>query len=106
MSSKLMGNTSLPNYVKIVATAILACTYVAALWVAIDVYISQGPQGQLPTIVAFVLGTGLSMALSAVGMHQGASLLEAPSPAQATQPVAQPAAPAPTGGASNDGSGA
>ena len=89
--SNLMGNTSLPNYVKITATSILGLTYLAALGVAVDVYVTQGAQAQLPSIVTFILGTGLSMALGAVGLHQGASLLESPSPAQATPPPSDPA---------------
>lgn len=96
MSNKLMGNTALPGYVKITATAILAVTYIAALCVAVYAYVAQGTQAQLPSIVTFILGTGLSMALGAVGMHQGASLLESPSPAQQS---VQPS-PAPTDGAS------
>lgn len=87
MKSPLLGNSSMPNYVKITATAILALTYLAALGVAVAVYVGQGPSAQLPSIVVFVLGTGLSMALGAVGMHQGASLVETPSPLQ-SPPVA------------------
>ena len=85
MNSKLLGNSSLPNYVKITATAILASTYLSALAVAVDVYVIQGPQAQLPTVVSFILGTGLSMALGALGLHQGASLLETPAPSQVAQ---------------------
>jgi len=91
MTSRLLGNSSLPNYVKITATAILATTYLSALGVAVDVYIAQGPQAQLPTVVAFILGTGLSMALGALGLHQGASLLETPAPSQAPTPTPESA---------------
>ncbi len=78
--ANLLGNSSVPNYVKIAAAGILVSTYGAALTVAVDVYVSQGAQAQLPTIVAFVLGTGLSMALGVLGLHQGASLVETPMP--------------------------
>lgn len=88
MKGSLLGNSSLPNYVKITATLILALTYLAALAVAVVVYITQGPQAQLPSIDVFILGTGLSMALGALGLHQGASLLETPAPSQG--PVALP----------------
>ena len=95
MSRPLLGNSSLPNYVKIVATAILALTYLAALGVAVAVYISQGPQAQLPSVVVFVLGTGLSTALGVLSLHQGASLLETPSPSQTASnlPPSSPVSP-------------
>ena len=82
--NNLMGNTSMPNYVKITATVILALTYVSALGVAVAVYISAGPQAQLPSIVTFILGTGMTLAIGALNLHQGASLLESPSPVPVT----------------------
>jgi hypothetical protein len=94
MGASLMGNSSVPNYVKITATAIVASTYVAALAVAVDVYVTQGAQAQLPGVVTFILGTGLSMALGVLGIHQGASLVETPAPTQQQQ----------TGGNNNAGS--
>jgi len=39
----------------------------------------------------FILGTGLSMALGALGLHQGASLLETPAPSQAPTPTPESA---------------
>lgn len=78
MSSRLLGNSSVPNYVKITATAILGSTYLAALAVAVDTYVVGGPAAAPPTVVTFILGTGLSMALGVLGLHQGASLAETP----------------------------
>lgn len=72
----LMGNSKVPNYLKLTATAILALTYLSALFVAVDLYIERGPSAPLPSIVTFVLGTGLSLALSTLGMHSGAQLAE------------------------------
>lgn len=84
MLKSLLGNSSVPNYVKLTATGILGSTYMAALAVAVDVYVSQGAQAQLPAIVSFILGTGLSMALGVLGLHQGASLAETPAPGSTT----------------------
>lgn len=78
MSAGLLGNSSVPNYVKITATAILASTYLAALGVAMDTYVTGGPNASLPSVVPFVLGTGLGLALQVLGLHQGASLAETP----------------------------
>lgn len=74
----LLGNSSVPNYVKITATCILGSTYIAALGVAVDTYIMHGASAEIPSVVSFVLGTGLGLALQVLGLHQGASLAETP----------------------------
>lgn len=76
MAGGILGNSSVPNYVKISAVAILVSTYAAALGVALDTYITHGPDAQLPTIVSLVLGTGIGFAYQVLGLHQGASLAE------------------------------
>lgn len=71
--SNLLGNSAMPNYVKLTATAILGATYLAALVVATyDMMVNM----QVPNVVTFIMGTGLSMALGILGLHQGASLAE------------------------------
>lgn len=76
----LLGNSSMPNYVKLTATVLLALTYLAALVVAADSYISYGPNAQLPTVVSVVIGTGIGVALQTLGLHTGASLVESTPP--------------------------
>src|SRR5271163_2117662 len=72
----LLGNSSMPNYVKIMATTLLGLTYLAALAVALDIYVSQGANAVLPNLIALVLGTGLGVSLNILGIHQGAQLAE------------------------------
>lgn len=76
MLTSLLGNSQLPAYVKITATALLALTYIGALAVAAETYVTEGPNATLPTIVALVLGTGVGMALNVLGLHSGASITE------------------------------
>ena len=78
----LLGNTSMPNYVKLTATVILGTTYFAALYVATSDMITGVAT---PSVVSFILGTGLSMALGALGMHQGATLMESVPPPPASK---------------------
>lgn len=101
----LLGNSAVPNYVKLTATGIVASTYLAALAVAVDVYVTQGPMAQLPSIVTFVLGTGVSLALGILGLHQGASLAESTPPGTALEaaPTPPPTPAQQTGGTSNAG---
>lgn len=72
----LLGNSALPNYVKLMAAGVLVITYLAALYVAVNSYIQSGNAATLPQIVIFVLGTGLGLSLNVLGLHQGASLIE------------------------------
>lgn len=81
--ANLLGNTSMPNYVKLTATAILASTYFAALYVAVTDMITGT---DIPSTVSLILGTGLSMAIGALGIHQGATLLETPPPTVSVRP--------------------
>lgn len=85
MLGNFLGNSAMPTYVKLTATGLIAVTYLAALGVAADEYITYGPNAQLPTIVSFVLGTGIGIALNALGLHTGASLAESV-PASAVPP--------------------
>lgn len=71
---KLLGNSAMPNYVKLTATGILGSTYLAALIVAMHDYLTYGPNAPLPSVVTFVLGTGVSLATTVLGIHQGAQL--------------------------------
>jgi hypothetical protein len=65
---------SVPDYIRITATALVGLTYLCALGIAVDVYVAYGPSAQLPGVVSFVLGTGLGVALNALGLHTGISL--------------------------------
>lgn len=80
----LLGNTSLPAYIKITATALLALTYIGALAVAAETYVTQGSNAPLPTIVSLVIGTGIGMALNVLGLHSGASITEGATPTTST----------------------
>ncbi len=77
MSNNLMGNSAVPGYVKLCATGILSLTYVAALSVAT---IDMLHDTALPSTITFILGTGVSLALTVLGIHQGASLSEGSAP--------------------------
>lgn len=98
--SGLLGNSAVPQYVKITATGILGLTYLSALAVTTIDMLKYGPDAPVPAVVSFILGTGLSLALGVLGLHQGASLAEAVppnvtiQPAQTTQANMTPAAPA------------
>lgn len=72
----LLGNSSMPNYIKLAAVILLGLTYLSALGVAADTYISYGPNASLPTVVSFIIGTGLGISLQILGIHQGASVAE------------------------------
>lgn len=72
----LLGNSAMPNYVKLTATILLALTYLSALGVAADIYVTNGPNAVLPNIVTLVLGVGVGFAANAIGLHTGASLAE------------------------------
>lgn len=72
----LLGNSSMPTYVKLMATGLLGCTYLSALAVATAEYITYGPSAQLPGIVTLVIGTGMGLALQILGLHTGAQLTE------------------------------
>lgn len=77
-ANSFLGNTSMPNYVKLMATGILGTTYAAALAVA-TVDTLRGVE--LPSIIVFIIGTGVTTAISVLGIHQGATLMESPQPA-------------------------
>lgn len=77
--NSLLGNSAVPQYVKVMSAAILALTYIGALVVEGATLIN----GQTtPAIVTFVLGTGVSYAIQALGLHAGAQLGESPSTPQ------------------------
>lgn len=84
MGNSLLGNSAVPQYVKLTATGILGATYLSALIIATHDMLAFGPNAPVPSVVAFILGTGLSLALGVLGLHQGASLAEA-MPALPTQ---------------------
>jgi hypothetical protein len=72
----LLGNSSMPNYIKLTAVILLALTYLSALGVAADTYISYGANAPLPNVISFIIGTGLGISLNILGIHQGASVVE------------------------------
>lgn len=83
--SSILGNSAVPQYVKLTATAILATTYLSSLVVAT---IDMVTDATIPSVVTFILGTGLSLALGVLGLHQGASLAEAAPPNLTVTPTA------------------
>lgn len=86
-ANKMMGNSAVPQYVKLVATGILGATYLSALTVASYEMLRYGPNAPIPSVVSFILGTGVSLALGVLGLHQGASLAEAVPPNVTIQPT-------------------
>jgi hypothetical protein len=76
MMRALLGNSSMPNYVKLIAAGLLGTTYLAALIVAVDTYITQGPTATMPNVIAVIIGSGLGISLNILGIHQGAQLTE------------------------------
>lgn len=77
--NSLLGNSAVPQYVKIMSAGLLGLTYVGALIVeGLDLINNITP----PSIVTFVLGSGLSFAFAALGLHAGAQLGESPSTPQ------------------------
>lgn len=77
MSTSLLGNSAVPQYVKIMAAGMLAATYVGALVVEGASLLNHVDP---PAIATFVLGTGVSVAVQVLGIHTGASLGEAVPP--------------------------
>lgn len=69
----MLGNSSIPNYLKVIASVILVTTYLAALGIAIIEYGRDGNDVQLPAIVTFILGTGLTTALQILNLHAAVS---------------------------------
>lgn len=84
-----MGNSAMPPYLKMMAAAVLVATYGAALAYACYHY-AVTPSTPLPTEVSIVLGSGLTIALTVIGMHSGATLAETP-------PSSSNVTPGPTG---------
>lgn len=73
MFNKLLGNSAVPQYVKIMAAGMLGLTYLGALFVeGVDLVNNIAP----PQVVTLVVGVGISTALTAVGLHTGAQLGE------------------------------
>ena len=70
----IFGNSGVPVYIKICAVIVLMVTYFTALAIAVAVYIAHGPNATLPNVIAGVLGTGVGIAINAVGLHLGASI--------------------------------
>lgn len=77
--NSLLGNSAVPQYVKVMSAAMLGLTYLGALVVE-GVDLLNGAQP--PQIVTFVIGTGVSFALAALGLHAGAQLQESPATPQ------------------------
>ena len=69
----ILGNSAVPQYIKMLAAGMLSVTYLGALVVeGIDLINNQVSS----PLVIFVLGTGMSVALTALGLHTGAQLGE------------------------------
>lgn len=97
----LMGNSAMPQYIKVLAAGMLCATYLGALAVyGVDLLNNIQPSA----VVVFVLGTGVSMAAGVLNLHTGAQLAETPptgpvsqlqqlpAPAPASAPPAAPSA--------------
>jgi hypothetical protein len=70
-----MGNTAIPTYLKYSAVGMLLVTYFGVLGYAGFVLITQG-QNNLPSWVAFIIGTGLTQALNLISQHVSSSVGE------------------------------
>lgn len=89
---KLLGNTAMPVYIKLLSAAILAITYLAVLvYAGIFAAAHNWTLDNLPPLVSNFLVAGLVMALSNLGIHTGASVTES-----GNQMSQGPATPAPT----------
>ena len=70
MVERLLGNSGVPVYIKLQASGILTMTYLSALaYCGYDVITNHGNLGNMPPIVSFVLGTGLTIALQVLNIH-------------------------------------
>ena len=79
----LLGNTSVPPYVKVMSAALLSCTYLAMLvYVGCYTATHNWSLDGLPTMVTLVLGMGMSYALQTLNIHIGASVMESGPPHQ------------------------
>lgn len=108
----LLGNTSVPPYVKLMSAVLLTVTYLSILVYAGGYAVAHNwTLDGLPTMVTLVLGMGMSYALQTLNIHVGASVMESGPPHQigsvqlaastpvaatlvATPPAQQPAEPA------------
>lgn len=90
--SGFMGNTSVPPYLKVMAASLLAVTYVAILvYVGFFAAAHGWSMDNLPPMVSFLLGTGMTVALQILNIHVGASVAEnSPSAPQALRLPVQP----------------
>lgn len=70
---KLLGNSAMPNYVKLMAAIILVFTYLAALGLGVVDYAREMP---IPNEVTIIIGAGLGLAMNVLGVHQGVQLSE------------------------------
>lgn len=71
--NRLMGNSAVPQYLKLIAAGMLSLTYLGALVIE-GVYMITDQTA--PAIVPLVIGTGISMALGVLHLQTGASLGE------------------------------
>lgn len=62
---------SVTDYARLTAVALLAVTYLAALGIAVDIYVVQGAGATLPNVVTLVIGSGLGVALHMLGIQTG-----------------------------------
>lgn len=77
----LLGNTSVPPYLKLMSAALLAVTYLAILvYAGYYAAMHGGSLDGMPTVVSLVIGAGLSYALQILGIHTGASVSESGTP--------------------------
>lgn len=77
----LLGNSSVPNYIKLSAVFILVTTYLAALGAVGYDLLRYGNFAAVPAVVWVVLGGGIGFSQQVLGLHQGASLPTTPPPA-------------------------
>lgn len=104
MPSGFMGNSSIPPYAKYTALGLLVVTYVSTLAYAGGYSIAHGwSLDGMPAVVFFIIGSGLTIALSTFNIHVGVSTAEsgaitgAVGPTGATGPAGATGATGPAG---------
>lgn len=99
MVTKLLGNTVMPTYIKLVSIGVLVLTYCGVLGIAGAYVISHNfNPDSLPVLFVYIIGQGLQMAIGNLGLHVGASAVEAgagPANPANPAPVPAPTEPAP-----------
>lgn len=70
MIDKLLGNSGVPVYIKLQASAILSVTYLGTLaYIGYDAVVHGGSIVGISPLATFIVGTGLSTAMQILNIH-------------------------------------